>query len=283
MSSTTALPINGKLGFWMTSLGDDRRSFAPLQGDDSVDVAIVGGGYTGLWAAYFAKQLEPSLSVAVFEAETLGYGASGRNGGWVSALSPGNRATFARKSPSGKAGSTALQREFVSSVDDILATLEREGIDADQHKGGTLSAAHTRAGMTRLLAKREADLSYGLTADEVQVLNPEEFRARIDIADVHGGLFYPDVARVHPAKLLYGLVDAAVRLGVRFHEQSPVLSIDRRNLTLPGGTVQAGRVLVCTEGYSGPLMGRRRLVPINSSMIVTQRLDDAGNVFRLPG
>ncbi|MCG2623073.1 FAD-binding oxidoreductase [Arthrobacter sp. I2-34] len=273
MSSATALPLNGKLGFWMTSLGAERRTFAPLQGDDTVDVAIVGGGYTGLWAAYFAKQLEPSLSVAVFEAETLGYGASGRNGGWVSALVPGNRATFARNSPGGKAASTALQREFVTSVDDILAILEREGIDADQHKGGTLSAAHTRAGMARLLAKREADLSYGLTADEVQVLDRDAFRARIDIDKVHGGLFYRDVARVHPAKLVRGLADAATRLGVGIHEHSPVLSINSGMLTLPGGTVRAGRVLVCTEGYSGPLMGRRRLVPINSSMIVTRRLD----------
>ena len=150
MNALAASPRNGELGFWVAELADKRPSFPRFTGQDSVDVAIVGGGYTGLWAAYFAKKLEPSLSVAVFEAEQVGYGASGRNGGWLSAMPPGNRAAFARVG-GGLEASRALQQEFVAGVDAVLDILQAEGIDADQHKGGALVAAHTRAGLGRLV------------------------------------------------------------------------------------------------------------------------------------
>ena len=117
MTALAATPRNGELGFWMAGLADSRPTYPRFTGQDSVDLAIIGGGYTGLWAAYFAKKLEPSLKVAVFEAEQIGYGASGRNGGWLSAMPPGNRATFARASGGGLDASRALQQEFVAGVD----------------------------------------------------------------------------------------------------------------------------------------------------------------------
>ncbi|BAS06694.1 gamma-glutamylputrescine oxidoreductase [Arthrobacter sp. Hiyo4] len=251
--------------------GTDR--YPRFQGDASFDVAIIGGGYTGLWASYFVKKLEPSLSVAIFEAEQVGYGASGRNGGWISHMIPGNRKKFARTSQ-GAEGSRALQREFITSVDAILSTLEDEGIDADQVKGGMLAAAHTVAGYNRLVTKREADFSYGLTEDEVRLLDRSEFQSRINIDDVHGGLFYKDVARINPAKLVHGLAEAVTRLGVEIYEHSRVTSAESGVLKLERGTVKALKTFICTEGYSGPLLGSRRLIPINSSMIVTQRLSE---------
>ncbi|WP_377009834.1 NAD(P)/FAD-dependent oxidoreductase [Arthrobacter sp. GCM10027362] len=259
----------------MSNVEAESPEYGQYQGDSDVDIAIIGGGLTGLWAAYFAKQLEPSLKVAVFEAERIGYGASGRNGGWVSALVPGNRKKFAKAVQGGVDSAKAFQREFISSVNTILATLEKEDIQADQHKGGTLSAAHTAAGLNRLKAKRSADLAYGLDESEVQLLSPADFQSRINIAGVHGGLYYPDVARVNPAKLVRGLAAAASRLGVDIYEHSRVISAASGLLSLGRGTVRTGKTFICTEGYSGPFLGKRRLIPINSSMIVTRPLDEA--------
>jgi glycine/D-amino acid oxidase-like deaminating enzyme len=273
MNALAAPPRNGELGFWVAQLADSRPSFPRFTGQDSVDVAIVGGGYTGLWAAYFAKKLEPSLSVAVFEAEQVGYGASGRNGGWLSAMPPGNRAAFARVG-GGLAASRALQQEFVAGVDSVLDILQAEGIDADQHKGGALVAAHTRAGLGRLVARRDADLKYGLTDDEVHLLDRDEFQSTINISTVHGGLFYKHCARIHPAKLVYGLADTLTSMGVRIYEGSRVDRVGGRTLTLAGGRVTAARTFICTEGYSGQLLGSRTLIPVNSSMIVTKPLTE---------
>jgi glycine/D-amino acid oxidase-like deaminating enzyme len=264
---------NGRLGFWMSNPELGTSPYPPFKGDAAVDVAIIGGGYTGLWAAYFMKKMEPSLSVAVFEAECVGYGASGRNGGWISSMIPGNRKKFAATA-GGIEGSRALQREFLSSVDAILETLAAEGIEADQVKGGMLSAAHTVAGYNRLVAKRQSDFNYGMTEDEVQLLDRTEFQSRINIDDVHGGLFYKDVARIDPAKLVHGLAAVVSRLGVDIYEQSRVTAAEGGVLTLERGTVKSAKTFICTEGYSSPLVGPRRLIPINSSLIVTQRLNE---------
>ncbi|WP_332603556.1 NAD(P)/FAD-dependent oxidoreductase [Arthrobacter sp. S2(2024)] len=252
MRPATTTMRNGQLGFWMADTIGIQRSYPRFEGDETVDLAIIGGGYSGLWAAYFAKTMEPSMSVAVFEAERLGYGASGRNGGWVSALVPGNRMKFAKASATGKAASVALQREFITSVDTLLEILATEGIEADQYKGGTLSAAHTEAGLNRLIAKRASDLSYGMAEDEVQLLGREEFQTRIKIEDVHGGLFYKDVARMNPAKLLMGLADTVSRMGVKIYEDSRVLAASEGTLKLDAGRANSKRTFICTEGYSGP-------------------------------
>ncbi len=274
MTALAAAPRNGELGFWMVGLADKRTSYPRFTGDDSVDLAIIGGGYTGLWAAYFAKKLEPSLSVAVFEAEQIGYGASGRNGGWLSAMPAGNRAKFARASEGGVEASRALQQEFVTGVDAVLDILQAEGIDADQKKSGALVAAHTKAGLGRLVARRDADWKYGLSEDDVYLIGRDEFQKEINISTVHGGLVYKHCARLQPAKLVHGLADTLTSMGVSIYEGSRVGSIDGKTLTLDSGRMTAAKTFVCTEGYSGQLLGSRSLIPINSSMIVTKPLSD---------
>ena len=274
MTALAATPRNGELGFWMAGLAATRPAYPRFTGQDTVDLAIIGGGYTGLWAAYFAKKLEPSLKVAVFEAEQIGYGASGRNGGWLSAMPAGNRARFARASEGGIEASRALQQEFVAGVDAVLDTLQAEGIDVDQNKGGALVAAHTKAGLGRLVARRDADWKYGLTEDDVYLIGREEFQKEINISTVHGGLVYKHCARIQPAKLVYGLADTLTSMGVSIYEGSRVGSIDGNTLTLDSGRVTAAKTFVCTEGYSGQLLGSRTLIPINSSMIVTKPLPE---------
>ncbi|WP_208760005.1 NAD(P)/FAD-dependent oxidoreductase [Paenarthrobacter nitroguajacolicus] len=274
MTTVAAAPRNGDLGFWMAGLENKRPAYPHFAGDQSVDLAVVGGGYTGLWAAYFAKKLEPSLKIAVFEAEQIGYGASGRNGGWLSAMPAGNRARFARASRGGIEASRALQQEFVAGVDAVLEILRAEGIDADQHKSGALVAAHTEAGLGRLVARRDADWKYGLTEDDVYLIGREDFQKEINISTVHGGLVYKHCARLSPAKLVYGLAETLTSMGVSIYEGSRVGSIDGNTLTLESGRVAAAKTFICTEGYSGPLLGSRSLIPINSSMIVTTPLPE---------
>lgn len=262
--------INGHLGFWMSNLATQPHQKPPEPLPHSTDLAIVGGGYTGLWAAYFYKKTNPDKDVTILEAEHVAYGASGRNGGWVSSLVPGNRARFAAHSPGGKSSSIALQREFIDSVPEILKTLKHEDIEADQSLSGMLSAAHTAAGLNRLRSKRKTDLDYGYGDDEVIALSRDEFREKICIDGVHGGLYYPDVACVNPAKLAIGLADVVRRMGVRIVEKSRVNQVEPNGVWVGSERVSTDKIFVCTEGYSGPLIGKRRLVPINSSVIATQ-------------
>ena len=203
---------NGGVSHWHASLG------LPVPGpglarDLSCDVAIVGGGLTGLWTAYWLKRAEPGLDVRVLEAEFAGYGASGRNGGWLSSELPGNAAHYG----AGDAGVAAMAAAVRGTVDEVLAACEREGIAADQRRSGVLYAARSAAQHQRLLA-------HGAVAPSV-LLDAEQARARIDIAGLRGARLDPDAARVHPAKLVRGLADVVRGLGVEIHESTRVTSI----------------------------------------------------------
>ncbi|MFA9401310.1 MAG: FAD-dependent oxidoreductase, partial [Acidobacteriota bacterium] len=107
----------GELGFWHRSTGGPPRPRPPLTGPLSVDVAIVGAGFTGLWTAYYLKKADPSLNVVVLESEFAGYGASGRNGGWVIGFCEGSPENYASRG--GEASVFALQRGLIDTVDEV--------------------------------------------------------------------------------------------------------------------------------------------------------------------
>jgi glycine/D-amino acid oxidase-like deaminating enzyme len=268
---------NGEISFWMSSQAGGQPPRPALTASTECDVAIVGAGMTGLWTAYYLTQHAPGLRVVVLEAERAGFGASGRNGGWLSHLMPGNRAVYER-GPGGRPAVAAFQRKLIEAVDEVLAILASNGIDADAVHGGNLCAATTAAALQRLRARRDADLHYGMAADEVLLLDAAEVGQRIAVSGAVGGLYYPCVARVNPAKLVLGLARLVESRGVTIYEHTPVRRIRPGTLEapaaldVPGATVTAERVLICTEGYSGPLLGDRRLIPVNSSMIATEPL-----------
>ncbi len=264
---------NGEISYWVASTSGDAAR-APLTSSDEVDVAVVGAGFTGLWTAYYLSRAAPQLRVAVLEAEHVGYGASGRNGGWLSHLMPGNRARYAAGA-GGLGGVVALQRAMTQGVDEVLRVTEAEQIAADQHRGGNLVLASTPASLGRLRARREADLHYGLAPDESILLSAERTRSRVNADRVLGGVYYPGVARIHPAKLARGLARAVEAGGVTIYERSPAQQVRPGAVVTPRATLTARHVLVCAEGYAGPLLGRRRIIPINSSMIVTEPLSAA--------
>jgi len=234
-------------------------------------VCVVGAGLTGLWTAYYLKKSSPSLSIAVLEARFAGYGASGRNGGWLSATPAGSLERYAKRL--GAESSRRLQRLMIDSVDEVIAVTQREGIDADIVKGGLLRVARTPSQLDRLEASIAAARQWG---EPFTTLSAAQTRERINVTGAMGGAFSEHGARLHPAKLVRGLTDAVVAMGVDLYEATPVSAVRPHEVVTPFGTVSAGFVVRATEGFTALFAdSHRRLLPMNSSMIVTAPLSNS--------
>ncbi|HEX9043121.1 MAG TPA: FAD-binding oxidoreductase [Trebonia sp.] len=272
---------NGEVSYWWQARGGFPARRPSLPGPLEADVCIVGGGYTGLWTAYYLAGLRPGARIVVLEAAFAGYGASGRNGGWVTAELPGSRARYARAA-SGVAGVRALEAALRSTVDEVGQVCAAESIDCDFVKGGRLAVATTPSQLARMREGLAAIRERGDGDDVYQFLSRDETRARVNVAGVLGGLYAPASARIQPAALVAGLAAAAERRGVEIYEATPASVIEPAGAA-PGavartkfGDVRARSVLRCTEGYTAALPGlRRALLPMNSHMVVTEPLAPA--------
>ena len=254
---------NGHVSHWFAQLPDPRPA---LTGDREADVCIVGAGYTGLWTAYYLKQADPALRITVLEARFAGFGASGRNGGWLSGLPPGDRSLLAARH--GRDSVIAWQRMLNDAVDEVIAVARAEGIDADIVKGGNLEVARTPAQAQRLRAEADEDRRWGI--DDVEILSGSQAAERIRVDHLVLGSFNPHCARIQPAKLARGLADVVERLGVTIYEQTPVTTISSGRAETPLGVLRAPIVLRATEGFTARMRGlRRRWLPMNSAMIAT--------------
>ncbi|WP_369170289.1 NAD(P)/FAD-dependent oxidoreductase [Streptomyces sp. R28] len=267
MSSSVSGAVNGGISFWYADDGlPEVRE--PLVGDASADVVIVGGGYTGLWTAYYLKKAVPFLRITVLEQKFCGYGASGRNGGWLYNGIAG-RDRYAKLH--GHEAAVRLQRAMNDTVDEVARAVAEEGFDAGLHKGGVLEVARTPAQLARLKAFHEHELSYG--EKDRELFGARETAERVKVADAVGSTWTPHGARVHPVKLVKGLAAAVAALGVTIHELTPVTEIRPKHAVTPYGTVRAPYVLRCTEGFTAALKGQKRTwLPMNSSMIATEPL-----------
>jgi glycine/D-amino acid oxidase-like deaminating enzyme len=261
---------NGGVSFWFRQIGLPERGPA-LPGDLSVDVCIVGGGLTGLWTAYHLATAQPDLRIVVLEKEFAGYGASGRNGGWLSAELAGNLERYA--AVGGRDGVRRLVRAMEHSVDDVIDVCRAEGIDADVAKDGVLHVARSEPQLARLEALLAHHRSWGIGESSEHWLPRSEVRDRVRVEGALGAISSPHAARVHPAKLVRGIAAAVRRLGVPVHEGTEVTDIRPGQAVTPHGTVRAETVLRCLEGYTAGLPGsRREWLPMNSSMLVTEPL-----------
>jgi glycine/D-amino acid oxidase-like deaminating enzyme len=271
---TATAAHNGGVSFWYAATRVPERR-PPLPGDAEADVCIVGGGFTGLWTAYYLKRERPDLEIAIVEREFAGYGASGRNGGWLSSEFNGSREAMARRH--GAASVIALARAMQETVDEVLAVCAAEAIDADQLKHGLLIVARNPAQAARL---RDGlpDQRRWLPDPErdVVALDGPAVDARVRIEGARAGLWMPHAARVQPAKLVQGLAAAVERLGVRIHEGTAARAVAPGRVETDHGTVRARHVLVCLEGFTAGLRGRRRTwLPLNSAMVATAPLGAA--------
>jgi glycine/D-amino acid oxidase-like deaminating enzyme len=264
---------NGEVSYWWQARGIPPQR-PSLPGRTDADVCIVGAGFTGLWTAYYLKRADPALRVVVLEASFAGFGASGRNGGWVTAALPGSRERYARH-PQGRDGVRELEAQLRDTVDEVARVCAAEGIDAGLVKGGTLSIATTAAQEARLRHQLEQDRAWGDDAGIVRYLDATELATRLQVTGALGARYSPHCARVQPAALVAGLAEAVTRAGVRLYEATPVVSISSGRARTPAGDVRAPYVLRCTEGFTADVPGQHRtLLPMNSSMIVTGPLSE---------
>lgn len=237
-----------------------------------VDVAVVGAGFTGLWTAYYLLRARPDLSVLVLEAEHVGFGASGRNGGWVSALWPVSPDVLARES--GRAAALAQLAALRDTVDEVGRVDEAEGLGSGFTKGGALVVARTPAQEARARAEVEHASSWGTGT---VWLDAAATRERLAALGALGATFSPHCARVHPRRLVDGLAGAVRRLGARVVEGTRVARAGDGVVVLEDGhRVTAGAVVLATEGWTGALPGHARsVVPVYSLMVATEPLSQA--------
>jgi glycine/D-amino acid oxidase-like deaminating enzyme len=261
--------------FWHDSLPHPITPRATLPGDLEADVVIVGAGYTGLWTAYYLKKADPACRVVVLESEYAGFGASGRNGGWCSALFPSSLSKVAKVAGSRDAA-IALQRTLNETVDEVGKVAAAEGIDCHYSKGGTIVLARTQVQLERAREEIAEFREYGFGEEDLRLLTADEATAEVAATDVLGATYTPHCAAIQPALLVRGLADVVERLGVQIYEQTPVTSIWNGAARTPHGKVTAETVVRATEGYTRTISGfRRALAPVYSLMLATEPLTDA--------
>ncbi|HWM54997.1 MAG TPA: FAD-dependent oxidoreductase [Solirubrobacterales bacterium] len=258
-------------GYWLEEAGEVEPA-APLSGEQKSDVVVVGGGYTGMWAAWQVKQLEPEAKVVLLEADVCGWGPSGRNGGFCNVLwfSLSNM-----RRRWGDAAALEVARAAKEAVAGVASFCEHDGVDAWFRRAGYLqvSAAPAQDGAWEetLAACRELG-----AIDAVQPLDPGAVAARCASPAFRGGAFYPDAATVQPARLALGLRERLVAAGVEICERSPVQrlhdgpgGVEARTAS---GTVRAGSAVVAIGGAAkarrGPL--RNALTVTSSHIVLTE-------------
>jgi glycine/D-amino acid oxidase-like deaminating enzyme len=262
---------SGDVSFWYADMGGLPARRPPLSGDTEADVCIVGAGYTGLWTAWYLRQHAPTLKVVIVEKEFAGFGASGRNGGWLTGGFAWNHERYLAKG--GREGVRALVQAMNGTVDEVIGVAEAQGIDADILRTDELMVATNPAQWERAKAEVAHRQAWGEGADRVHLIGGEEARARVNVPGTMGGMIVTNVARVQPAKLARGLAAAVERAGVTICEETPATVIEPGRVTTPFGIVRAPVILRATEGFTTTLPGlKREWLPLNSAQIVTEPL-----------
>jgi glycine/D-amino acid oxidase-like deaminating enzyme len=269
------------LSLWWDAVARPLPARPALAGDTAVDICIVGAGFTGLWTALALARADPSLRIAILEKEVAGFGASGRNGGWCSALFSTSDAALARLY--GLEAMRNMRRAMYATVDAVGATATEEGIDCHFTKGGTLDAARSEAQRVRALAEVEEARGFGFGEDDLRWLDRSEAASRIGMEGVVGATFTPHCAALQPALLARGLAAAIERRGVTIYEHTEVTDIvpGGPNGSTPAvhtkaGVVRAEVVVRALEAWTPTLPGHKRtLVPVYSLMVATEPLSDA--------
>jgi len=247
-------------GYWIAEAGSP-AVLAPLAGDVTADVVVVGGGYTGLWTAWHVLASAPDARVVVLEAGSCGHGPSGRNGGFVSSLDlslPSLRDDY------GEADARAWVMAARETVDAIGAWCEAEGVDAWFRKGGELcvSTAPAQDGVS-------ADAVDG---DTVVAEDAAAVRARCASPVFRGGVFVPAAATVHPARLVFGLRDRLLARGAAIFEDSRATAARPVpagiEVETAGGSVRAPTAVFAINAATGTLAPLRNRLTVSSSHVV---------------
>jgi glycine/D-amino acid oxidase-like deaminating enzyme len=249
---------------------------ARLQGDLSCDVVIVGGGFTGLWTAIQLHEADPSIDIVVVEQQVVGYGASGRNGGFAMTMVGRNLHDLVRKVGPSRARATHLaMRESLREIEQFAS---KEGIQADIVNTGLLTVSNGAEQDIRIRQDLEAAERLGL--DDFHALSGPECQELVHSSRLRLGHFEDDTLMIDPAALVRGLAGAAERRGITIFEHTPVddlHDVDGRRVEArtPFGTVHADRAVVATNAYAYSIPQLRRFIfTVYANIIVTEQLSD---------
>ena len=254
----------------------DRLPYAPLKGDLKCDVAIIGGGYTGLSAAYHLKTASPDLDVAIFEAEAAGYGASGRNAGFVMTLFGSSVGLM--KMIHGNDRIRQAHEFMVRAIHSLETTIAENGIDCDYERNGFLRVATTRAYEQRI--RHEFDFFQSLGLDGFEWLDKEALGARVRSPGFLSACWEPGCGSLNPMKWLEALRFLATGRGAKLYEHTRVINVRKQaggyRLTTPGGTVTASKIVYATNGYTHLMRGMgSKQTPAFTYIVVTKPLTPA--------
>lgn len=259
------------ISLWMDQLDDPLQPRPALGRELQADVAIIGAGYTGLWTAYYLKRQAPQLRIVILEAETAGFGASGRNGGWLMGNILGEGRLLADLPVAQRKASYELLHGI---PDEVGAVLQREGIDCDYRKGGVLYCAARYPEQQTSLREYLSELQgAGLGSQDYRWLEPADLAAQLRVANPYGAIYSPHCATIQPAKLARGLARCVEALGVEVYEQSRVINWQPGMVRTAHGSVRADWVVPAVEGYAAslPPLGRYQL-PVQSLLVATEPL-----------
>jgi len=266
-----------KYSFWLETAGDSLIPRPALQRSSEVDIAILGGGYSGLWTAYYLLRANPGLCIAILEKEIVGFGASGRNGGWCSSRFPVTPVVLQERYGADAARNLLLA--MFDAVDEVGRICVEEGIAADYRKGGILSLARGAQQIPFIRASYTAYSRLSL-GDHFQLLSAAECRERVKATNVHGGLYTPEGASLHPGKLVRGLAAAVEKRGGVIYENTDVTNVcpgpSARLITLAGELRATRAIILAGEAYLTRLRKfHRALLPMYSLISLTEPLTPA--------
>ena len=257
--------------YWLDSIPESLEPLPGLDGDITCDVVIVGAGFGGLWTAYHLKRAAPDIDIVMLEAETAGYGASGRNGGALGGIYNGFEQWVAN--PATRDAAVAVKKDMIRAVYRIGEICEAEGIDCHYAREGNYMVATTarEEAVVQSMVKGYGALGFG--TPDYELLDPRDTERHVAIDGVRSCVFSPHFAAIHPARLARGLAQAVRRKGVRLFERTRVRSTANGSVSTDGGSVRAQTVALAAEAYIQSIKGFKRLVaPIHGQMVATAPL-----------
>lgn len=258
--------------FWLAST--EYKENEPLKGSIKADVAIVGGGFTGLTTAYFLKKYEPGMNVVLLESEVIGFGASGRNGGFSMTLFGFTLSITAFRF--GKEKALEAHRYMEKAVDLVQNLVREHNIDCDYEHPGFLRVATTPKFEKRI--KHEIELAHSLGITGIEWLDKEKTLEQVNSPLYLGAWWEPRCGILNPAKQARGLKKIIEEKGVKIYERSPVVEIKRNGkflLKTPDGSVEAGKIVLATNAYSHLIPQlKRKQVPVFTHIVLTEPLKE---------
>jgi glycine/D-amino acid oxidase-like deaminating enzyme len=262
------------VSLWMDQFPGSLDPRPALDTHVRADVAIIGAGFTGLWTAYYLKRQKPELSIVILEAQTAGFGASGRNGGWLMGNLLGEDRLLASLSPQARHEAHHLLHGIPHEVN---AVVTRERIDCHLRKGGVLYCAARYPEQRERLQAQLRDLrAAGLGEDDYRWLEAEELAQQVRMSRPYGALFSPHCATIDPARLVRGLAACVEAMGVRLYERTPVTDWQPGQVSTREGSVSAEWVVPAIEGYAAESAHLKpHQLPVQSLIVATEPLPRA--------